>query len=868
MNEPSRFYYQSQNEIISDLKSSLTEGLTLNEVEKRQVLQGPNAIDEVKAKSWFRLFISQFSDLLVLVLIGAAFIASFIGEVQDSIAIVVIVIVNAALGFSQEYRAERAMVALKKMASPNAKVKRNGQRIIIPTTELVTGDIVLLEAGDIVPADLRMLETFRININESLLTGESQSVLKIETPINSDHVPVVDQKNMAFKGTTVSSGRAIGLVVRIGMDTELGKIAQLLEDQKEIKTPLQKRITHFAKIISFIVIFLCVIIFALGMLRGEEAVLMFMTALSLAVAGIPEALPAVVTIALALGSKIMAQKNALIRKLSAVEALGSVTYICTDKTGTLTENKMSAGSFFVKGEFLTNVPANALEDSTWKNLTYALALNNDVVHGEKDQLIGDPTEVALINIAVTLGLTKNSLEESFPRLAELPFSSERSMMSTIHSAGNGSIIFSKGAPEKILAVCNQKNCELELKASKDMANQGFRVMAVAFRKVEVQATDLELDEFEKDLIFLGLIGLMDPPRKEAKVAINVCKSAGIKVVMITGDHPDTARAIAMDLGILNNDNDKVIQGTELQKYSDEELQKIVLNTRVYARVAPEQKIKIIKALQTSGEIVAMTGDGVNDAPALKKADVGIAMGKGGTDVAREASHLILLDDNFATIITAIKEGRRIYDNIRKFIRFALSGNSGEIWTLFLAPFIGLPTPLLPIQILWVNLVTDGLPGIALTFEPEEKNIMERPPRKPGESIFAHGLWQHTLWVGLLTAIATLGTLAFAYHTGNPHWQSMAFTVLTFIQMGHVLAIRSETQSFFTLGALTNLPLLLTVIFTLALQLATLYVEALRSIFKTDALSLDELIICLIISTSVFIAVEIEKWIFRIKHLHT
>ncbi|MDD4975126.1 MAG: cation-transporting P-type ATPase, partial [Bacteriovorax sp.] len=481
---------------------------------------------------------------------------------------------------------------------------------------------------------------------------------------------------------------------------------------------------------------------------------------------------------------------------------------------------------------------------------------------------------ALISLALEQGLEIKSLQKFLPRLAELPFSSERAMMSTIHSTGEGSIIFSKGAPEKILSLCKRSyntdgtnnliplNIDSQLLASQEMASQGFRVLAVGYRALDRKATEIELSEVEKDLVFLGLIGLIDPPRKEAREAIKLCKSAGIQVVMITGDHPSTAKAIALDLGILGHLNEKVILGIELENTSEEELLKIVQETRVYARVASEQKIRIVKALQSSGEIVAMTGDGVNDAPALKKADVGIAMGKGGTDVAREASHVVLLDDNFATIVTAVKEGRRIYDNIRKFVRFALSGNSGEIWTLFLAPFLGLPTPLLPIQILWVNLVTDGLPGLALALEPEEKDIMRRPPRKPSENVFAHGLWQHTVWVGLLIAAVTLGTLAWAYHTGHVHWQSMAFTVLTFVQMGHVLAIRSEKESFFTLGPGTNFPLFLTVLFTLALQLATLYIPAFRKVFKTEALTMHELLICILVSSSVFIAVEIEKWIFR------
>jgi Ca2+-transporting ATPase len=868
-------YQQSVAEILKIQNTSLAGGLSDPEVIERQGKFGPNKIDDVKRKSSWQIFFSQFKDLLILVLIAAAFIASFLGEPQDTVAIIALVILNATLGFSQEYRAERAMAALKELSSPNAKVKRNGLTSIIPSTELVNGDIVLLEAGNIVPADLRILESFQIYIDESTLTGESRPVEKINHPIITELLlPIADQKNMAFKGTLVTGGRASAVVVNIGMTTELGKIAGLLKNAEELKTPLQNKIAHFAKTLSLIVLALCFIIFIIGLIRGEEIVLMFMTALSLAVAGIPEALPAVVTISLSLGSKVMSKKKSLVRKLTAVEALGSVTYICSDKTGTLTENHMQAGSFFVKGQKSLSIPENVLSDFSWENIIRAAALNNDVTIGDKDQLIGDPTEIALINLAIEQGLEIKSLQKMLPRLAELPFSSERAMMSTIHSNKEGSIIYSKGAPEKILSLCNRTynpdgsnniitlNKESQLQASHEMASLGFRVIAFGCRSLEKKATEIELSEVEKDLVFLGLIGLIDPPRKEACEAIKLCRSAGIQVVMITGDHPSTAKAIALNLGIISRPSEKVIIGIELQNTSDEDLLKIVKETRVYARVAPEQKIRIVKALQSSGEIVAMTGDGVNDAPALKKADVGIAMGKGGTDVAREASHIVLLDDNFATIVAAVKEGRRIYDNIRKFVRFALSGNSGEIWTLFLAPFVGLPIPLLPIQILWVNLITDGLPGLALALEPEEKDIMRRPPRKPSENIFAQGLWQHTVWAGLLIASVTLGTLAWAYYSGHIHWQSMAFTVLTFVQMGHVLAIRSETESFFTLGARTNFPLLLTVIFTLLLQLATLYIPVFQKIFKTQALTMSELLICILVSSIVFIAVEIEKWILR------
>ncbi|MDH5283389.1 MAG: cation-translocating P-type ATPase, partial [Gemmatimonadota bacterium] len=729
---------------------------------------------------------------------------------------------------------------------------------------------VLLEAGDIVPADLRLIETATLRVEEAALTGESHPVEKLVEPLPDAELPLGDRLNMVYKGTVVVRGRGVGLVVATGMATELGRIATLLAGEEDLKTPLQRRLSRFARRLALVVLVLCAVIFGVGLFRGEEPVLMFLTAISLAVAAIPEALPAVVTVSLALGARRLVSRQALVRRLPAVETLGSVTFICADKTGTLTENRMQVGRVSAVGG---DSPESGIPSGGAAELLHlALGVSHDAERRADGSIHGDPTEAALLEAAEAVGLVKPELAARLPRVGEIPFAPERGRMTTLHRTPEGGILsFTKGAPEEVLPRCRDRRVGDQLlppddaavtRVVEEMAAAGLRVLAVAVRRLPEAPARLEPDEVEQGLTLVGLVGLHDPPRAGAREALRLCATAGIRVVMITGDHPITARAIARELGILAGDAGRVLTGAELARLSEAEMAAVVAEVRVYARAAPEQKIGIVKALQARGEFVAMTGDGVNDAPALRRADIGVAMGRVGTDVAREASHMVLLDDNFATIVAAVREGRRIYDNIRKFIRYALACNSAEIWTLFLAPFLFLPIPLLPIHILWINLVTDGLPGIALALEPEERHVMRRPPRPPNESIFAHGLWQHVVWVGLLMAGITLLTLAWAWHTGSAHWQSMTFTVLALSQLGHVLAIRSERDSVFRIGFLSNPALLGAVVLTIGLQLMTLYVPALTRVFRTEPLSAGDLAACLLLSTIVFFGVELEKWMIR------
>lgn len=841
-------------EVLNQLKTGV-QGLSSVEAHERLLIHGPNLLKEKKGTPAWLMFLSQFGDFIILVLIGAAVISGILGDLTDTIIILAIVMINSIVGFLQEYHADRALKALKKMAVLKTQVLRDGELQEADASVLVPGDVVNLETGVTVPADLRLLEVHSLQMDESTLTGESTPVTKIQDALYAEDLPLGDRLNMAFKGTSVAHGRGLGVVVATGMKTELGKIANMLQGD-ETETPLKQRMKQFGKNLSWIILLICFMLFGLGMLRGEGLIPMLMLSISLAVAAIPEALPALITIALANGARKMVRKNALVRKLPAVETLGSVSFICTDKTGTLTLNQM-------KVTRVQDFSSEWLENH--KALDLIMALNHDVVLDPEGKLLGDPTEKALLEsyLSVHGHESYRRIREAYPRVAEIPFDSDRKCMTTIHNFKDRFLILTKGALESLLPHMDQiEDVRLWVTVADAWATEGERVLAFGYRFMDRIPENFTWDIIETDLKIAGLAAMIDPPREDVTEAVERCSKAGIHTVMITGDHIRTAEAIARKIGILKN-NLQALSGQELSKISQEEFEREVENIAVYARVSPEQKLRIIRTLQAKGHFAAMTGDGVNDAPSLKAANIGIAMGINGTDVSKEASDMILLDDRFGTIVSAVKEGRKIYENIRKFIKYIMTCNSAEIWTLFLAPLAGLPIPLLPVHILWINLVTDGLPGLALADEKAEADIMQRPPRPAQESLFAGGVGYHIIWVGILMAGLTLGTHAWCIHHKVENWQTMVFTVLAFTQLAHALSIRTERSFLFKQGIFTNWKLISALILTFALQMAVIYHPVMNEWFKTRPLSWEQLLSCVGVAGILFHAVEFEKWIKKL-----
>ncbi|OFW58646.1 MAG: ATPase [Actinobacteria bacterium RBG_16_64_13] len=909
-------------------------GLSQEEASRRLREHGPNRLAEAGVKSAGRILAEQFASVLIVILVVAAVVSAVLGDYEDAAVIAAIVILNGVLGFRQEYRAEKTMSALRQLAAPIVKVRRDGEVREVPAEDLVTGDLVLLEAGSLVPADCRVVLSASLRTQESALTGESEPAEKTVDPLPQTGVPLGDRLNMVFMGTAIAYGRGEAVVVATGMGTELGRIAEMIQTVHREPTPLQRRLAQLGRWLAVIALVLVVIILAQGLIRGEGARIMFLTAVSMAVAAVPEGLPAVVTVALSLGAQRMLRRRALIRKLPAVETLGSVTVICTDKTGTLTENRMTVAMLDVAGrevdlqeEMERGRPAcPAVDDAcqvaevlqTRPAVTLLVvggALCNDSVlksfraaepggKGEELRALGDPTEGALVIAGAQLGLPKPVLERSFPRVAEIPFDSERKRMTTVHSApaepvfglegltrylsrlGAEHISFTKGAPESLLPIASKVwdgeqvlplddgvRSRIE-SANNTLAGRGMRVLAVGFRALTGSDVNSRLGagstaslELERDLALVGLVGMIDPARPEAREAVLTARSAGIRPIMITGDQPLTAANIAVQVGIVTPEEAKapdfrILTGLDLARLTAEELRLAVDNVSVYARVAPEQKLTIVQALQDQGQIVAMTGDGVNDAPALQRASIGVAMGITGTDVAKEAADMVLLDDNFATIVAAVKEGRAIYDNIRKFIKYLMATNVGELTVMLLAPFLGMPLPLLPLQILWMNLVTDGLPGLALGFEPPEPAIMQRRPHPPSESIFARGLGSHIAWAGPLMGIVALLTGWAYWRAGDDGWQTMVFTVLTLSQMFHVMAIRQDRESVFGAGFFSNRLLLGAVGATFLLQFALVYVPFLQNVFGAQALGLRDILIAFAFSTVILWVIETQKWAIR------
>ena len=905
------WFSKSVDEVKKELLTDLEKGLTDEQISKQREKFGKNELKAQKKKSLFVKFLEQFKDFMIIVLIIAAIISGVVGYMQgegitDSIIILIVVIVNAIIGVAQEAKAEKSLEALQKLSSHSAKVMRNGILTVVPSKELVPGDIVILDTGDFVPADLRIIEAANLKSQESSLTGESVPVEKYSEVIKDEKVGIGDRVNMLFSSSLITYGRGKGIVVETGMNTEVGKIAGIINDTEKAETPLQIKLNKLGKTLGLVALAICAFIFIIGLIYGKEPLDMFMTAVSLAVAAIPEGLAAVSTIVLAIGVQRMVKKHAIVKKLPAVETLGSATVICSDKTGTLTQNKMTVKKIFYDNKLvdIDKIEQNEIKDDLEK-LVYVSMLCNDTKVGRDNELTGDPTETALVDMGFVLDF-KPELFEMLPRVGEIPFDSNRKLMTTIHKYEDKYLVYTKGGVDELLKRCNKYILNNEIKndlnnfknsiqnINEKMAKEALRVLAMGYKELDHMPSDEEMKNIESDLIYVGMVGMIDPPREEAKVAVEKCKTAGIKTVMITGDHKITATAIAKSLGILENESE-AITGAELEEMSDEDLAKNIRKYSVYARVSPEHKVRIVRAWQKNGEIVAMTGDGVNDAPALKKADIGCAMGMVGTDVAKEAADVILTDDNFATVVSAVEEGRRIYDNILKAIQFLLSSNVGEIIVLFVAILITpllskafgidikLIEPLLPIHILWVNLVTDSLPALALAVDPAEKDVMTRKPLKPGKGIFTKGMTWRIVYQGIMIGLLTLAAFCIGLATPESSLpevynnegvrlsneevkveigQTMAFTVLALSELVHVFDIRNNKKSIFKTGIFNNSKLILAIAVSAALMFVILLIPSLRQIFSIPVLPLGNIIETILLVLAPLAIVELFK-LFKI-----
>ena len=868
------WFNKTPEQIEKELETNMKDGLTSEQVISHREKFGKNELAAKKKKSFLVKFIEQFKDFMIIVLIIAAIVSGAVGiaeeglkGITDTIIILIVVIVNAIIGVLQENKAEKSLEALQKLSDHASKVIRNGKMEVVPSKDLVPGDIVVLETGDYIPADLRLIEAINLKSQESALTGESVPVEKSSKVIEEKEVGIGDRINMAFSSSLITYGRGKGIVVATGMNTEVGKIAGILNETIETETPLQAKLNKLGKTLGVAALAICAFIFIIGLLQRKEPIHMFMSAVSLAVAAIPEGLAAVSTIVLAIGVQKMVKKNAIVKKLPAVETLGSATVICSDKTGTLTQNKMTVEKIYWNNKLINVADAKEDKSEELKQLIYASMLCNDTKISKENELTGDPTETALVDMGFKLNVGTNIYEE-LPRIDEIPFDSDRKLMTTVHKKGDKYIVYTKGGVDELLKRCKDyvvngevKNDLEEFKTqiyknNEEMAKNALRVLAMGYKTLTKKPTPEEMKNIENDLTYVGMVGMIDPPREEAKKAVEKCKTAGIKTVMITGDHKITATAIAKQLGILE-DESEAITGLELEKMSDEELEKNVRKYSVYARVSPEHKVRIVKAWQKNGEVVAMTGDGVNDAPALKRADIGCAMGIVGTDVAKEAADVILTDDNFATVVSAVEEGRRIYDNILKAIQFLLSSNVGEIVVLFIATLltpliaeqfgitnISALEPLLPIHILWINLVTDSLPALALAFDPANSDIMKRKPLKPGKGIFTKGMTWRILYQGVMIGLLTLAAFIIGLATTTEPieglsleaskievGQTMAFIVLALSELVHVFNIRNNKESIFKTKIFNNSKLILAILVSAALMFVIIFIPALGKIFS-------------------------------------